>query len=89
MYTITGTGTWSTQTNRNAAVSRVNSALSSYSYSEYATAYAAGITTTGTAIMNISVTVEDAYAKAAYDAIALAFQTATKPTTYSVSVNKN
>lgn len=74
-YIITGTATFSTQANRDAALTRVNNALASFSYSNLATpGFSAGIQTPTTTTITISIqdgvsdTTAAALAKAIYDA---------------------
>jgi response regulator of citrate/malate metabolism len=71
---ITGTLTFSTQANRDAALTRINTAIAPYSYTTVATTFAAGITTPTTTTITVSIDgFEDAataatVAKALYDA---------------------
>ena len=89
-YTITGTLTFSTQTNRDAALSRINTALSSYTYSNVSTAFAAGVATPTTTTITISIqdgtddVLAGAIAKAIYDAAV----SSNRHTSGFLSVNK-
>ncbi len=89
-YTITGTLTFSTQANRDAALTRLNSALASYSYTNISTLFSAGVTTPTTTTITISIqdgedgTTAAAMAKALYDAAVAA----NRHTSGYLSVNK-
>jgi hypothetical protein len=65
--------TYSSATNRNSALTRINSALSGYTYVDFDTSLPPGINTSGTTGITISIDVEDRdtafdLAKAIYDA---------------------
>lgn len=74
-YLITGTATFSSQANRDAALTRVNAVLPGFSYSEVATTFQAGVKTpTATTITFSLMDGEDgavaaALSKAIYDAL--------------------
>lgn len=74
-YIITGTLTFSTQANRDAALTRIQTALQGYSYTNLATAgFGAGVLTPTTTTITISIqdgvdgTTAAAISKAIYDA---------------------
>lgn len=73
-YVITGTLTFSTQANRDAALTRINTALSGYSYTNLATIFSAGVATPTTTTITISIQdgtddqVAASIAKSIYDA---------------------
>jgi hypothetical protein len=55
-YLITGTATFSTQTNRNSALTRVNAVLAGYQVTDQATlGFDAGVNTPTTTTMTISI----------------------------------
>lgn len=54
VYIITGTATFSSQANRDAARTRLDSALLSYSLSSYGTTFTAGIAQPTTTTMTVS-----------------------------------
>jgi len=54
-YIITGNVTFASQANRDAAITRVNTALSGMDYTDVATTLPAGINTSGTLAITISI----------------------------------
>jgi hypothetical protein len=58
-YTVTGSATFSSQANRDAAQTRVNSAIAGMAWAGYSSAFTAGVTTSGTTILNISIAITD------------------------------
>lgn len=76
IHTITGTVTYSSQANRDAALTRVNTALTGLTYTNIATTFGAGIltptTTTITFSLQIITTDDDEvriFRRAIYDAL--------------------
>ena len=77
-YSVTGPATFSSQANRDAALSRVNSAIAGMAWTGYTTVFSAGVTTSGTTALNISIAITDnsdttaaAVCKAVLDALVL------------------
>jgi hypothetical protein len=74
VYIISGTATFSSQANRDAARTRLDSALLSYSLTSYATTFTAGIAQPTTTTMTVSFSFDGDHtsvsnaAKAIYDA---------------------
>lgn len=58
-FAVTGTVTYSSQTNRDAALTRVNSALAAYSYISQTTAFPGGVNTSGTTVITFSLVFTD------------------------------
>lgn len=58
-YTITGTVIYSSQANRDAALTRVNTALVGQSYTNVATSLPAGVNTSGTTGLSVSIQIPD------------------------------
>lgn len=54
-YTITGTFTFSTQANRDAAKTRLDTALFAYSYTNFASVFTAGIALPNTTTLTVSI----------------------------------
>lgn len=93
VYIITGTATFSSQANRDAARTRLDAALLAYSLSAYATTFTAGITHPTTTTMTVSFSFDGdqdtmvAAAKSIYDAW-IGTGGAARHTTGYLSVNK-
>lgn len=56
-YTVTGSMTFSNQANRDAALTRINAAITGLMWIGFLTALPAGVTTSGTTVINISLRV--------------------------------
>ena len=89
-YTITGTLTFSSQANRDAALTRLNTALSAYSYTNWASVFAAGITTPNTTTITISIKDGESgeMAKEIAEALKAAAVASNRHTSGYLSVNK-
>ena len=89
-YTITGTLTFSTQANRDAALGRINTAMSSYTYTAIATTFAAGVATPTTTTITISIQdgTDDQTASSLANAIYSAATSSNRHTSGYLSVNK-
>ena len=89
-YTITGTLTSSTQANRDAALGRINTAMSSYNYTAIATAFTAGVATPTTTTITISIQdgTDDQMASGLANAIYNAATSSNRHTSGYLSVNK-
>lgn len=89
-YTITGTLTFSSQANRDAALTRLNTALVGYSYTNWASAFTAGITTPTTTTITISIQdgEDGENAKAIAEALKAAAVSVNRHTSGYLSVNK-
>jgi hypothetical protein len=89
-YIITGTFTFSSQANRDAARTRLDAALLAYSYTPLATAFTAGITNPTTTTMTVSIldgndgNTAAAMSKSIYDALVVS----NRHTAGFLSVNK-
>lgn len=59
-YIVIGRLTYSTQTNRNTALNAINNTLANFTYQGVDTSLPAGVTTSGTTIITISIQVNDA-----------------------------
>lgn len=90
LYTITGTFTFASQAFRDAAVTRVNNALASYTYTGLTTSFASGVNNVGTTVFTISLDVGTDPATAASCASALysALVSTNRNTSGYMSVNK-
>ena len=89
-YNITGSVTFSSQANRDAALTRVNTALSSYALTNVATVYPAGVNTSGTTAITISLQDgnDGEFTKSAADAIMSALVQSNRHTSGTLSVNR-
>lgn len=89
-YIITASVTFSSQANRDAALARVNTALSAYSYTNVATALSAGIQTPTTTTLTISIQDGDdgATVAAIQSSLMTALTSSNRHTLGYVSVNK-
>ena len=90
-YTITGSVTYSSQTNRDAALSRVTTALSGVDWSAFATpTLPAGILSSGTLSITVSiVTLDgDSLAASTMKSILDAFVSSNRHTSGFLAVNK-
>jgi len=58
-YLLAGSVTFSSQTNRDAALTRVNSALLSYSYTVGTSVFPSGVNTSGTTVITFSLIFND------------------------------
>lgn len=89
-YIITSSTTFSSQANRDAALTRVNNALSGETYTNRATTLAAGVTTSGTTVLNISIEVssDPGIAGTVGSAVLSALVASNRHTSGYVGVNK-
>jgi hypothetical protein len=89
-YTITGTLTFSNQSTRDAALTRLNTALSGYTYTNWASTFTAGVATPTTTTITISI--QDGEngetAKAIGEALLAAAVAGTRHSSGYLSVNK-
>lgn len=86
-HIITGTVTFSNQSTRNAALTRVNDAVSGFTYENVATVFSAGINTPNTTTITFSLQSEEAPGTI-FDAIMTALVSGTRHTSGYVSMNK-
>jgi hypothetical protein len=90
IYTIIGTVTYSSQANRDAARSRLDTALAGITYSNFASNIATGVNNSGTTAITVSISLPDAdgaIAGAALNAVLTAFTSSNRHTSGFVGVD--
>ena len=76
-YTITGTMTYSSQANRDAARTRLDTALSLMSYTNFTSVIGTGVANSGTTVINVSISLGDAVSATAAEAMGAVLSAAT------------
>lgn len=87
-YIITGTATFSSQANRDAARTRLDAAIATYNLINVTTVFNPGITHPTTTTMTISVDVDGHDPGAVHKSIYDAWVASNRPVTCYLSVNK-